>query len=132
MELDGLQLATLAGTLLGSMAGSYFVATRATKRRLDSEPPPVAAPLPPAPRLSETDVGPDLKLLLAKIEGLERELRQEVRSLETKITQLSGEALTVEEFQAYVTVDSGRREQLVAKLGELQGSLAALFPRMRK
>ena len=126
MELDGLQLATLAGTLLGSMAGSYFVATRATKRRLDSEPP---AP----PRLSETDAGlPELKVLVAKIEGLERELRQEVRALETKITALSGEALTVEEFQAYVTVDSGRREQLVAKIGELQGSLAALFPRMRK
>lgn len=129
MELDGLQLATLAGTLLGSMAGSYFVATRATKRRLDSEPPAAA------PRLSETDAGlagPELKLLMAKIEGLERELRQEVRALETKITELSGEALTVEEFQAYVTIDSGRREQLVAKIGELQGSLAALFPRMRK
>lgn len=127
MELDGLQLATLAGTLLGSMAGSYFVATRATKRRLESEPPP-----PPPPRLSETDAGPELKLLLAKLEGLERELRQEVRALETKITALSGEALTVEEFQTYVTIDSGRREQLVAKIGELQGSLAALFPRMRK
>lgn len=129
MELDGLQLATLAGTLLGSMAGSYFVATRATKRRLDSEPPAAA------PRLSEADAGlagPELKLLMAKIEGLERELRQEVRALETKITELSGEALTVEEFQAYVTIDSGRREQLVAKIGELQGSLAALFPRMRK
>lgn len=125
MELDGLQLATLAGTLLGSMAGSYFVATRATKRRLESEPPP-------PPRLSETDAGPELKLLLAKLEGLERELRQEVRALETKITALSGEALTVEEFQTYVTIDSGRREQLVAKIGELQGSLAALFPRMRK
>lgn len=126
MELDGLQLATLAGTLLGSMAGSYFVATRATKRRLDSEPSAVTA------RLSETDAGPELKVLAAKIEGLERELRQEVRSMETKITQLSGEALTVEEFQTYVTIDSGRREQLVAKIGELQGSLAALFPRMRK
>lgn len=124
MELDGLQLATLAGTLLGSMVGSYFVAMRATKRRLDSVPPP--------PQRTSSAPEQDLKPLVSRIEGLERELRQEVRAMEGKIAHLAGEAMTVEEFQAYVTVDSERRERLIAKIGELQGSLAALFPRVRK
>lgn len=127
MELDAFQWAALVGTWLGSLVGSYFVATKATKRQMDAEPAPRTTVHPSLPSIPD-----GLASLTPRLEALERELRQEVRALEGKITVLAGEALTVEEFQAYVTVDSERRERLIAKIAELQGSLAAMFPRMRK
>lgn len=114
-------MAALAGTAVGSMVGSYLLATRASKKRYDSaRPEPLPAPT--------VDLGP----LNQKMEALERELHQEVRAIEAKIANLAGEALTVEEFQTYVRLDGERRERLIAKIGELQGSLAALLPNMRK
>jgi hypothetical protein len=51
--------------------------------------------------------------------------------VDTKLAALAAETLTVEEFQAYVTMDGERRERLIAKLAELQGNLAAVLPRRR-
>lgn len=99
--------------------GSYFLARRAVKQ----EPTD-------ADRHSVADVRLDNHT--ARLDTIERELRQEIRALEARLTTLSAEALTMEEFQAYTNMDGQRREQLIAKIGELQGSLAAVFSHMRK
>lgn len=116
-------MATMVGAAVGSMVGSYFVAVKATRRRLDSEPP--RAPLPSTP---EPRPDPRLDAMERSLQGLEREMRQEIRGLEGRLA----EALTVEEFQAYTKMDSDRRERLVEKIGELNGAIAALLPRVRK
>ncbi len=102
------------------MLGSYFVAAHATKKsKTETAEPPV---LPTA----------DDSELRQRLERLERELRDEVRAIDTKMASLAAEALTVEEFQAYVTMDGERRERLIARIAELQGTIAAVLPRMRK
>lgn len=116
--MDAIQIATLAGTAVGSMLGSYFVAVHATRRGREE----YARESLPAPYDTE---------LRQRVERLERELHDEVRTVDTKLAALAAETLTVEEFQAYVTMDGERRERLIAKLAELQGNLAAVLPRRR-
>lgn len=141
LQVDFLQVVTLIGAAVGSLTGSYFVALRATQRQQQQQPAEPPLPVAPHPavalRLQALEDAVSARTtgaphppchMLGRIEALEKELRGEVRELEQKLA----ETLTLEEFQAYTNMDGQRREQLIAKIGELQGSLAALFPRMRK
>lgn len=124
--MEAVELSALLGTTVGSLIGSYFVATRASKPKKTggaSNPPPVQP---------DATVAKEVAALATRLDALEKEVRSEVRSLDARVATLAAEVLTLDEFQAYVTMDSERRERLIAKIGELQGSLAALLPHMRK
>lgn len=107
--MDLIQIATLAGVALGSAISTYQV----SKKR----------------------VGREHTAQLAVLRRQVAELRE--RKLPTlsdeRVREIVESALkdyvTMEEFNAYASLDSERRGLLIEKIGELKGTVAALLQR---
>jgi methylthioribose-1-phosphate isomerase len=115
------EIAAAAGTVLGSAAGSFALARQALKKRRKDDSEGMAqlradVDALRAERVTKTD-------LLAALEPIQQEIRQELRHLRESL----GEFLRTEEFTAYTQMDSDRRERLITEVGRLRGTLDVLL-----
>ena len=108
---------TIIGAVIVTVVGAAGASRLMVGQAVKTLPRPSQVPEQPA-------AGADSKQL--------DDLRSQVALLAERLTRLEAEAMTMEEFNAYVHMDGDRRERLISAIGEMKGQVAQLARYMRE
>jgi len=139
--VNALEIAQVIGTVLGSGVASWFTAKAFVKKNADAAASPSPSPeaRPQLPSFGDQTL-PSAPGEILNMQAEIAALRKRIAEAETDLVELSrtakaaldaaNSALTIEEFEAYTSMDSERRERVIASVGELRGRLDLVLERM--